>query len=123
MDSNGTKPNKLGWAVAWATPNTLDYMPPKSPDALHKEATQARPGRSKPANLRDQVSNMHIWTTPTVNVNYNRKGLSKTSGDGLATTIKMYPTPSASDNRDRGCLSTPAIQRRIENGKQVMLSM
>jgi len=32
-----------------------------------------------------------------VNGNYNRKGLSKTSGDGLATAVKMCKTPSAAD--------------------------
>ena len=48
----------------WATPTTMDRLPPKSAEALHKEATQARPGRSKPANLRDQVSNMRNWPTP-----------------------------------------------------------
>jgi hypothetical protein len=36
---------------------------------------------------------------------------------------KYWPTPSAHDNRDRGCLSTPAIQRRADRGKQLMLSM
>ena len=50
---------------SWATPNTLDILPPKSPEALHKEATVTRKGRSKPANLRDQVSNMEMWPTPT----------------------------------------------------------
>ena len=35
----------------------------------------------------------------------------------------LWPTPSASDNRDRGNMSTPAIARRIAKGKQVMLSM
>jgi len=49
---------------SWATPNTLDSMPPKSQKALMKEATVTRPGRLKPANLRDQVSNMHMWPTP-----------------------------------------------------------
>jgi len=49
----------------WATPKTMDKLPPKSPEALEREATVARPGRSKPANLRDQVSNMQNWPTPT----------------------------------------------------------
>jgi hypothetical protein len=35
----------------------------------------------------------------------------------------MWPTPQASDNRDIGNLSTPAIARRVEKGKQVILSM
>lgn len=64
-----------------------------------------------------------LWPTPTVCGNYNRKGVSATSGDGLATAVKMWPTPQASDNRDRGNLSTPAIARRVEIGKQVSLSM
>lgn len=64
-----------------------------------------------------------LWPTPTVCGNYNRKGASATSGDGLATAVKKWPTPQASDDRDRGNLSTPAIARRIAKGKQVMLSM
>lgn len=37
------------------------------------------------------------WPTPTVSGNYNRKGASPTSGDGLATAARLYPTPMASD--------------------------
>ncbi len=33
------------------------------------------------------------------------------------------PTPAASDNKDRGNLNNPSIQRRIKIGKQVGLSM
>ncbi len=36
-----------------------------------------------------------FWPTPTVCGNYNRKGLSKTSGDGLATAVRQWPTPTA----------------------------
>ena len=36
---------------------------------------------------------------------------------------RMWPTPQASDNRNRGNQDTPAIARRTEAGKQVMLSM
>ena len=48
----------------WPTPNTLDSLPPKSPEALLREATVTRPGRRQPANLRDAVSNMKFWPTP-----------------------------------------------------------
>jgi len=48
----------------WATPTTMDKLPPKSEKSLMREATINRPGRSKPANLRDQVSNMQKWPTP-----------------------------------------------------------
>ena len=37
--------------------------------------------------------------TPTVCGNYNRKGASKTSGDGLATFAKKWPTPTRRDYR------------------------
>lgn len=46
---------------------------------------------------RTDASGSGSWPTPTVNGNYNRKGLSKTSGDGLATAVKMCKTPSAAD--------------------------
>jgi len=36
------------------------------------------------------------WPTPTVSGNYNRKGASKNSGDGLATAVMKYPTPTVS---------------------------
>ncbi len=37
-----------------------------------------------------------LWPTPTVCGNHNRKGSSATSGDGLATAVKSWPTPTAS---------------------------
>jgi len=35
----------------------------------------------------------------------------------------LLPTPMASDNKDRGNITNPSIQRRIRIGKQVGLSM
>ena len=40
----------------------MDSLPAKSDKALHKEATQARKRRSKPANLQDQVVSMDKWS-------------------------------------------------------------
>jgi hypothetical protein len=53
---------------------------------------------------------------------YNPK-TGKHSQITLNRAVKMWPTPNASDNRDRGNMSDPAIQRRIAKGKQVGLSM
>lgn len=39
-----------------------------------------------------------LWPTPTVNGNNNRAGLSAKSGDGLATAVKMWPTPRRQSN-------------------------
>lgn len=41
-----------------------------------------------------------FWPTPTVCGNYNRKGASKTSGDGLATAVRMWPTPTAHNAKE-----------------------
>lgn len=40
------------------------------------------------------------WPTPTVCGNYNRKGASATSGDGLATAVRMWPTPTAHNAKE-----------------------
>jgi hypothetical protein len=44
-------------------------------------------------------------------------------GGGLQVAIAMLPTPQASDNRDRGNMDHPSIQRRIASGKQIGLSV
>ena len=81
----------------WATPTTMDKLPPKSPEALHKEATQSRVNRSKPANLRDQVSNMHMWPTPVHSearqgLQIRREG-KKGTQTSLSTAVLTWPTP------------------------------
>ena len=56
----------------WATPCTMDTLPPKSEKALMKERLQDRRNRSQPGNLRDQVAvaeGISYW--PTTKVNYS----------------------------------------------------
>jgi hypothetical protein len=57
---------------------------------------QTHRSNGQPIQIRlvDQVANSRLWPTPTVCGNYNRKGLSKTSGDGLATAVSKWPTPT-----------------------------
>lgn len=44
-----TEESASGYSAAtWATPTTMDKLPPKSPEALLREATIARPGRTWP---------------------------------------------------------------------------
>lgn len=77
----------------WATPNTMDCLPPRSKEAMEKQFSVARKGRTTPANLREQV------------------------------IFDLWPTLQASDNRDRGRWENPCIQRRVRMGKQINLSM
>jgi len=79
----------------FATPTTMDSLPPKSEQALLKEMTVARPGRSKPANLRDQVSNMDKW--------------------------KMWPAPTARDYKD-GSFTPETKAKRDEHSRGKPLS-
>lgn len=99
------KETGFGLSERWATPTTMDKLPPKSEKALMNEATNARPNCSKPANLRDQVSNMHKWPTP-VTRDYKDTGtkesmtraLNKRDSPGLALVVgaetggKLNPT-------------------------------
>lgn len=48
---------------------------------------------------RTDANESGLWPTPTVCGNYNRKGASATSGDGLATAVKMFPTPTATNTK------------------------
>ena len=56
--------------------------------------------------------------TPTVAGNYNQKGASANSGDGLATWAKMWPTPNASDATK---WSNQSLEERKEKGQQLRL--
>jgi hypothetical protein len=93
-----------GLSEKWATPTTMDKLPPKSETALMNEATNARPGRSKPANLRDQVSNMHKWPTP-ISQDAKHSGYAKTGAgkaNKLSYEVVKYQTPVARMRKDNG---------------------
>jgi DNA (cytosine-5)-methyltransferase 1 len=67
-----------------------------------------------------------LLATPTaqLSTNYQAKGTTLERDNLVSSMVKqgMWPTPSAADNRDRGNMSSPAIARRKEKGKQIMLS-
>ena len=48
----------------WATPNTMDYMEQRSPEALQRQFETTRKGRTAPANLREQIHPQN-WPTAT----------------------------------------------------------
>ncbi len=51
---------------------------------------------------RTSATDSGLWPTPTVCGNYNRKGASATSGDGLATAVQKWPTPTARCHKGGG---------------------
>ena len=65
----------------WATPNTMDGMGDRSPEAMERQFSTTRKGRTAPANLREQVN------------------------------PSMWPTPSARDYKDTGDMSNSMIRQ------------
>ena len=93
---------------SFATQTTMDSLPPKSEKALKREMEVTRKGRSKPANLRDQVSNMQMWRTPSATE--CMRGIGKMSIEekkknniqiSLSAQVQMFPTPMASDWKNK----------------------
>ena len=77
--------------------------------------------------IRGTESGSLLPTPDTVNRDNKKvlfdKNAPSQSGRSLATYARTFPTPQASDCRDRGNMSNPSIQRRAEKGKQLNLSM
>ena len=46
-------------SLSWATPNTMDHMAERSPEAMERQFATHRKGRTRPSNLREQVN----WPT------------------------------------------------------------
>ena len=69
----------------WATPNTMDHLPQRSPEALRRQATTTRKGRTRPGNLREQVdpTTVRLWRTPdAVSGGSNLPGIKKALNQG-----------------------------------------
>ena len=108
---------------SWATPTTMDKLPPKSAKALQREATEARPGRSKPANLRDQVSNMKNWQTQNASFADTYLTMNCLEDMDAQTALgkdSTWPTPTATDYK--GTVNKEKVkQRQEENTRGVRL--
>jgi hypothetical protein len=90
------------WELPMSAPPTSAtgsglWQTPVADDAVNRVAGKWN-SRGEP-KLSAQVL-MAKWPTPTVCGNYNRKGASATSGDGLATAV--YQTPVARMYKDNG---------------------
>jgi hypothetical protein len=80
--------------LSWATPNTLDHLAQRSPEALQKQFETTRKGRTQPANLREQV---HPENWPTATTRMHKGGYQggrirngKVSLDTLDVAVQAY---------------------------------
>lgn len=106
--------------MLWATPNTMDYLPQRSSEALLRQAATTRKGRTRPANLREQVNpdTLMLWPTPsasdrgrkTINPILTKNGTikhrNKAGGQSQARldqVAALFATPCARDFRTGQC--------------------
>ena len=95
-------------SLRWPTPIASSGGPTVPQNAIwNGQAAYRKNGTKLTVNLQSAVDR---WPTPTVRGNHNRKGASKSSGDGLATAVNRWPTPTARDHRS-GKASAKTRQR------------
>tara|TARA_R110000824_G_scaffold31358_1_gene102233 strand:- start:15 stop:518 length:504 start_codon:yes stop_codon:yes gene_type:complete len=73
----------------------------------------------------DLTAAVQMWPTPTAqDGNMAKPPPSQWHRNSLAlpAMANLWPTPCASDDRDRGNMTHPSIQRRKAKGKQISLS-
>lgn len=90
-----------GWQ-SWATPNTMDYLPQRSPEVLKKQAEGSRKGRKRPANLREQVNpeTVRLWPTPKASMRGDCPSERKRRSPDLSAAVKIYNTPTTQDGQN-----------------------
>jgi len=118
----GTKDLESG---LWATPNTMDYLPPRSAAGTKKLMEGHRKGRTKPSNLREQVDpeTMRMYPTPRssgqedAETLIKRKGEKAASQHNLTANVQMFPTPSASCQLD--VVAPPETVKKNSSGWSV----
>ena len=130
MDASQLKRNSLSLAQQaevndknWATPNTMDMLPPKDYNASMKQAQGIRKNREKPSNLREQVNPESVqaykdamnYPTPRTSdaeggrietivedgtFKSKRHKSNQTFGAKLRDAVETFPTPTARDWKD-----------------------
>ncbi len=116
-----------GTNPSWATPNTMDTLPPRSPEALKRYITEMRPGRTNPCNLREQVDPetmeaFKTWSTPRASSNDENIETFKARMERLPESFSMplqvqvqeFPTPRTTDYKSTP--NAPSNADRVENG-------
>ena len=80
---------------SWATPNTMDTLPPRSYEAAMRQATTSRKGRTDPSNLREQVDEVSVQAYKDSMKLYLKV---RRAADAIrAEEALNFPTPRTSD--------------------------
>ena len=73
-----------------------------TPTAVNYGSNKSTSDGSATRHSLNSMAANNLWPTPSVKGNYNRKGASARSGDGLATAVNKWATPTARDYRYPG---------------------
>jgi hypothetical protein len=146
--TNGSDYLSLGTqqTANWATPNTMDVLPPRSFGAMKKQAQNGgRKNRRRPGNLREQVNPLmqqaynearaeaNNWPTPTtqeishVDAELTDSGRRKAKGKGESHSLNLqdkaanWPTPSASSGGTHTGITEETARKELERGNQIGL--
>ena len=111
-------------AGLWATPNTMDHLPPRSEEGTIKLMEGQRKGRTKPANLREQVDNKTMDSYSQVSANglhtptatANQMSPSMIKRDPGSWGRKMWPTPTTQEIEHPQAELTPNNRRLSKDG-------
>ena len=103
----------------WPTPT----VPNGGRSIAHVDTFNGRTAYHKGKKVQVDLNQMvRLWPTPRANDAEKRGRIANDPRNGLPAAV-MYPTPCASDHRDRGGPSNPSVQRRASIGKSIELSM
>jgi len=119
--TNASESSSLGWptaSVAGCVEGGVAKNVEMTPSGF--KATREN-GTSYGAKLRDAViHHEQNWATPNICGNHNRKGASKTSGDGLSTQVKNWATPQTFDSNNLVRTPEKLAQTRAEKNAGCM---
>ena len=105
FDDQLTYEESIEWKPKnWATPNTMDHLPPKEGEAMERIYKTHRKGRTAPSNLREQV-NPKSWPTPQTS---DRNGAADPTRENHRTQLRDVETNHLPNGlQDQGKNSTP----------------
>ena len=111
-------------SLGWPTARTSDAEGGRIETEMTDEGFKSKRHKSNQtfgAKLRDAVeTHEENWATPNICGNHNRKGASKTSGDGLSTQVKNWATPQTFDSNNLVRTPEKLAQTRAEKNAGCM---
>lgn len=107
----------------WATPNTMDHIGLRSQEAMDRQFSTTRKGRTAPANLREQV-HPAMWPTPQSR-DYRSGGADRVDNPDRSNNLNDYAlwvTPSARDCKTgpHGRIRMDMLPRQIPSGSNAL---